>query len=160
MNYRITTGYNIPFRIYPVVVPVGKYKIELALRLTADLPPKTYATKVNVIIPVPKSTSSVYVEFGVGVTNTYEYKPTSQTVNLQIPKFTGQTEQAAKIYITLKDPIVGDVRKHVGPIRFYINICNILTKISMLFEIPMYVASGLSIRFIKLEERSKSYYGK
>jgi AP-4 complex subunit mu-1 len=145
MNYRVTTEYTMPFRILPTITPLGTYKLELLVKIRSDFPLSNSAAGVFVRVPTPRSTTSVTVEFGVGaVGQSYEYKPAEKVVIWAIKKFTGSTEHVCKIRISTSAPITTATNKEVGPI-------------SMSFEIPMHNVTGLAIKFLRIEERSKSY---
>eukprot|EP01064_Diplonema_japonicum_P026102 TRINITY_DN37514_c0_g1_i1.p1 TRINITY_DN37514_c0_g1~~TRINITY_DN37514_c0_g1_i1.p1 ORF type:complete len:464 (+),score=113.73 TRINITY_DN37514_c0_g1_i1:37-1392(+) len=146
MNYRVTSmDYSMPFRILPVVENPSPYKVELTLKVRADFPTTVHGSTVLIKFPVPKATTSVAVEFRGGAQNqSYEYKQSEKVVVWLIKKFNGSTEQVCKAKISFGQPTTASIRREIGPI-------------SMSFEIPMYIVSGLNIRFLRIEERSKSY---
>ncbi|KAJ9454869.1 AP-4 complex subunit mu [Diplonema papillatum] len=146
MNYRVTgIDYAMPFRINPTIEYVSPYKVELTLQVRADFPGHIQGTTVLIKFAVPKVTNSVAVDFRGGSQNqTYEYKSADKVVVWLIKQFNGSTEQVCKARISFSQPTTQAIRREIGPI-------------SMNFEIPMYIVSGLNIRFLKIEERSKSY---
>jgi AP-4 complex subunit mu-1 len=145
MNYRLTSDITQPFRIVPSLEVQSSFKAELTLRIRADIPTNTHGLLVVVKVPVPKTTTSLGVEFGVGATGqTYEYKSAEKFVLWNIAKFGGGTEQVCKLRFSTSAPITAATRKEVGPI-------------SMSFEVPQHNVSGLGIRMLRLEERSQSY---
>eukprot|EP01009_Symbiontida_sp_KSa7_P000136 NODE_102_length_1455_cov_557.566856_g80_i0.p1 GENE.NODE_102_length_1455_cov_557.566856_g80_i0~~NODE_102_length_1455_cov_557.566856_g80_i0.p1 ORF type:complete len:376 (-),score=60.07 NODE_102_length_1455_cov_557.566856_g80_i0:216-1343(-) len=145
LNYRVTSEFTLPFRVFPFIEQLGPYKLEVTLKIRADIPTTTHAANVLVRFNVPKTTTGVTVEFGVGATGqSYEYRQTDKLVCWGIRKFTGGTEQMCKARISLSNPIGGNIRKEIGPV-------------AMQFEIPMHNVSKLAIRFLRIEERSKSY---
>lgn len=145
MNYRCTNEIVQPFRVIPSIELVSTYKAELTLRVRADVPTTTAGINVVVKCPVPKATTSVAVELGVGATGqTYEYRQADRVVLWAIPKFRGGTEQIVKIGIATGAPITPTMRKEIGPV-------------TMGFEVPSHNVSGIAIRFLRLEERAKTY---
>jgi AP-4 complex subunit mu-1 len=146
MNYRLTGDtFTQPFRVIPSIIMESTYKAELTVRIRADIPSTTAGIQVAVRVPVPKVTTSIGVEFGIGATGqTYEYKQGEKYVIWYIQKFAGNTEQMCKIRISTGAPFSPTVRKEIGPI-------------SMNFEVPMHNVSGLGIKFLRIEERSQSY---
>jgi AP-4 complex subunit mu-1 len=145
MNYRCTSEISQPFRIIPSIELVSTYKAELTLRVRGDIPSTTAGINVIVKTPVPKAATSVSVELGVGaVGQTYEYRQADRTVLWAIPKFKGGTEHIVKIGIATGAPITPAMRKEIGPV-------------TMTFEVPSLNVSGINIRFLRLEERAKSY---
>lgn len=145
MNYRITGEYcNMPFRIYPFIDQVGPYKMELVLKVRADLPTSSYASNVFVTFNVPKISSGVSVEFGSQATGqSYEYKQNDKKVIWAIKKFTGGSEHMCRAKITLASPATVNTKKEIGPV-------------SMKFEIPMHNVSGVQVRFLRVDDRSKA----
>jgi len=147
LSYRVIEAIfsnRMPFRVQPYLSVKGKHKVEAVIKIRADISKNTASHNVIVIIPVPKSTASVFVDFGSGTANTYEYDQSQKQIYWKIKKFQGETEQLCRIKIALDQPLVGNVRNHFGPIR-------------MNFELPMHNVSGLQVRFLKIEERSKNY---
>jgi AP-4 complex subunit mu-1 len=145
MNYRLTSEIQQPFRVIPSIELVSQFKAELTLRVRGDIPPTTAGINVVLKVPMPKAATSVSVELGVGATGqTYEYRQASREVLWAIPKFKGGTEQIVKIGIATGAPITPAMRKEIGPV-------------TMAFEVPSHNVSGIQIRFLRLEERSKSY---
>jgi AP-4 complex subunit mu-1 len=145
MNYRVTSDFTQPFRIVPSIELISTYKAELTLRVRADVPQTTQGINVIVKCPVPKSTTSVSVELGVGATDQRsEYRQGDKYVYWMIPKFKGGTEQVVKIGIATGSPFTPASRKEIGPI-------------TMNFEVPNHNVTGINIKYLRLEERSQSY---
>lgn len=145
MNYRLTGNVTMPFRFNPSIEIQSTYKAELTLRIRADIPTNTNGIQVVVKVPVPKCTTSIGVELGVDAKGqSYEYKQAERYVTWTIAKFNGGTEQMCKVRISTGNPITPQIRKEIGPL-------------SMNFEVPMHNVSGVGIKFLRIEERSKSY---
>eukprot|EP00755_Sulcionema_specki_P010846 Sspe_Gene.7173::Locus_2428_Transcript_1_1_Confidence_1.000_Length_1561::g.7173::m.7173/K12402/AP4M1; AP-4 complex subunit mu-1 len=146
MNYRVTSvDYSMPFKITPSIDHQSPYRVELTLKVRADFSSTVHGSTVYVKFAVPKSTTSVNIECGVGATNqTHEYKAADKMVLWLIKKFDGATEHMCKARLSFGQPVTEKIRREIGPI-------------SMNFEIPMFIVSGLNIRFLRIEERSKSY---
>jgi AP-4 complex subunit mu-1 len=144
MNYRITSDFRTPFRIFPFFELLSPYKVELVIKVRADIPEQNYGGNVVIQFPVPKSTSGVACDLSVGVVGqTTEYNAKERKVFWRIKKFVGGTEQQLRAKITLSQPHQASVRKEIGPI-------------SMQFEIPMYNPSNLQVRYLRIME-NKSY---
>eukprot|EP01006_Ploeotia_vitrea_P019404 TRINITY_DN51600_c0_g1_i1.p1 TRINITY_DN51600_c0_g1~~TRINITY_DN51600_c0_g1_i1.p1 ORF type:complete len:470 (-),score=65.33 TRINITY_DN51600_c0_g1_i1:598-2007(-) len=146
MNYRVTsTEFTLPFKVEPYVETISPYKVEVTLRIRADFPARVHAVNTSAKFPVPKNATNVTVEFGVGALGqTYEYDQTGKMVTWNIKKFDGATEHMMKTRVSLSSPASGNLKKEIGPI-------------TMTFEIPNHGVTGVAIRFLKIEERSKSY---
>eukprot|EP01080_Neovahlkampfia_damariscottae_P004357 gene4357-7713_t len=143
MNYRITAPYNMPFRIETYLDYASKYKLEMSIKLTSTYPKATVASKVQVLIPVPKVTNTISVDHDKAKTSV-EYDSTEKTALWEITAFPGEEVIECKISISLTNPIIGDFKKSCGPI-------------SMKFELPAMNVSDFQIKYLKVRERSKSY---
>jgi len=142
MNYTITSDFRTPFRIYPFFDLITPYKVELIVKIRGDIPEENYGGNVLVQFPVPKATSSVSCELGVGVVGqASEYNQKDRTVIWKIKKFQGGTEQTLRCKITLESSHTASVRKEIGPI-------------SMNFEIPMFNPSSLKVRYLRILENA------
>jgi len=144
MNYRITGDFRTPFRIFPFFELTSPYKVELIIKVRADIPEHNYGGNVLVVVPLAKSTSSVVCQLGTGVVGqASEYDAKERKLLWKIKKFPGGTEQTLRAKITLSAAHTASVRKEIGPI-------------SMQFEIPMYNPSNLQVRYLRILE-NKSY---
>jgi len=57
MNYRSTGDYTMPFRVFPFVEDVGKTRLDLLIRVRADLAASYAASNMVIRVPIPRSTS-------------------------------------------------------------------------------------------------------
>ena len=62
MNYRVTSDFQAPFRVFPFIDEVSSYKLELTLKVRACFPKETLASYCVLKLAVPKLTSNVYNE--------------------------------------------------------------------------------------------------
>lgn len=62
MNYRITTDFTAPFKIFAFFETVNQYKVELTIKLKASFPKNMSASYVTVKFNVPKKASGVTPE--------------------------------------------------------------------------------------------------
>ena len=62
MNYRVTSDFQAPFRVFPFIDEVSNYKLEMTLKIRACFPKETCASYVVLKFPVPKLTSNVHNE--------------------------------------------------------------------------------------------------
>lgn len=157
MNYRITSEFRAPFRVFPFLEETSPYKVELVLKVRADIPETNYGCNVVVKFPTPRNASTVTPELGPtsaaagssagaggAAGQAVEYKAKDKQVTWTIKKFTGGSELTLRTKITLSSPSGASVRKELGPI-------------SMTFEIPMYNVSNLQVRYLRIAEAHKSY---
>lgn len=146
MNYRINTPYNMPFRIFPTVQLTSKFKLEGVVKVKGMYPTENQGAGITIKIPLPKQTNSVNVELEKekGKITTYEYNTKDKYILWDIGNMIGGIEFTLKFSCSLSETILGDVKKHVGPI-------------TMNFEVPSINTSDLRIRYLKVRERSKTY---
>uniref|UniRef100_A0A7S2NIW1 MHD domain-containing protein n=1 Tax=Zooxanthella nutricula TaxID=1333877 RepID=A0A7S2NIW1_9DINO len=146
MNYRITGDFRVPFRINPVVEQQTPHKLEVIIKVRADVPEQNYGGNVQVSCMLPKGTASVSNELGSATGQSAEYLPADHKLIWNIKKFQGGTECTLKSRVTLSSPIsnTSNVKKEVGPV-------------SLTFEVPMYNVSNLQVRYLRIAERHKSY---
>eukprot|EP01138_Halocafeteria_seosinensis_P010564 gb/GECG01010786.1/.p1 GENE.gb/GECG01010786.1/~~gb/GECG01010786.1/.p1 ORF type:complete len:461 (+),score=48.25 gb/GECG01010786.1/:1-1383(+) len=166
MNYRCTGEFRPPFRVFPFLEEVTSYKIELVLKVRADIPARNYGANVTINFPTPKHATTVHPEVGsasgpkpattaaadtsggtMGTPaqgQTAEFDQKTRMVTWKIKKFQGGSEHTLRTKITLSQTSGASLRKELAPVR-------------MSFEIPMYNASGLQVRYLHIAEDSKSY---
>merc|ERR1712087_334245 len=68
MNYRVTGDFRAPFRIFPFVEQQTPHKIEITLKVRADVPEQNYGGNVQVSCALPKGTASCSNELQQNVT--------------------------------------------------------------------------------------------
>lgn len=165
MNYRMTSEFKAPFRVFPVLEESSPFKVELLLKVRADIPEANYGSNVVIRFPVPKTVATVTPELGpgaappvargvaaaamaaalpVGPGQTVEYNAKDKEVVWTIRKFQGGSEHTLRTRITLSTPAGSTIRKEVGPV-------------SLSFEIPMYNVSNLQVRYLRIAETHKDY---
>ena len=137
-NYRVTNEFGYPFRIFPYFELVSPYKVEVMIKIRADIPKQNYGNNVMVELPLPANVQTVTSEFGVSdIKQTAEFDRQSRKVLWKIQKFAGGSEQEIKLTITFKEQQTDSVRKRIGPI-------------SMKFEILTYSVSKLQVRYLRV----------
>eukprot|EP00003_Mantamonas_plastica_P030245 TRINITY_DN740_c0_g1_i2.p1 TRINITY_DN740_c0_g1~~TRINITY_DN740_c0_g1_i2.p1 ORF type:complete len:479 (+),score=170.79 TRINITY_DN740_c0_g1_i2:376-1812(+) len=145
MHYRISSEFRAPFRIFPFVEEVSTSRIDVLLKVRADIPENANGNNVVVRLPLPKSTNNVSCEMAIGaVGQSWEYKQNEHVLEWTIKKFPGGVETFIRAKIFLQYGTSSKVKREIGPI-------------SMEFEIPMYNCSNVNIRFLRVLERNKSY---
>lgn len=58
-RYRTSDNINLPFKVHPVVIEIGKSKIEYRILVKANFSSKLYANNVVLNIPTPLNTAGV-----------------------------------------------------------------------------------------------------
>eukprot|EP00941_MAST-03F_sp_MAST-3F-sp1_P000854 g854.t1 len=66
MNYRITSDFRAPFKIFPFIEELSEHQVELIIKVRADIPDTNYGANVRIEFPVPKTTATVNTDLGVG----------------------------------------------------------------------------------------------
>jgi AP-4 complex subunit mu-1 len=159
MNYRITGDFRAPFSIFPFVDQPGPSRIEVSIKVRADVPDQNYGGNVQVTCMLPKSSATCSIDLGssdiqggggggakqLGSTGqSAEFVAAEHKLVWTIKKFQGGTEAQIKCKVTLSSPMTSNVKKEVGPV-------------SLNFEIPMYNVSNLQVKYLRIAEQHKSY---
>jgi AP-4 complex subunit mu-1 len=150
LNYRITSDFRVPFKLYPSIdensATAGGYKMDVNIVIRAEIPEGNYGSNVTIRMPVPRATVHATPEFNIeGMPGTFaEYNAAEKKLIWSIRKFNGGSEMILKARITLDTPVTTMHKKEIGPI-------------SMSFEIPMYNVSNLQVRYLRISETHKSY---
>ncbi|CAG9310868.1 unnamed protein product [Blepharisma stoltei] len=140
MNYRIRGDYQTPFRIFPFVETITPYKVEFLVKIKSCFPEGQFGTNVSVKFNLPKTTASVAFEMPSKLSGQQsEYRDQEKLAEWTIKKFPGNAEYALKTKISLSAPAT---TKEIGPI-------------SMQFEIPMYNASNMQVKYLRIADQGK-----
>jgi len=151
LNYRMTSEFRCPFKIFPHVEEIDPFKISLTVTVRADMPDNHAGTNVFINVPVPRDAVSVYCEhLSAGAStpppqgHTTDFSSRDKKVKWNVAKFVGQSEFTVKMKITLDKPATSATAKEIGPI-------------SMNFEIPVFNVSKLQVRYLRIADVSKDY---
>jgi len=137
MNYRISDSINLPFRVLPVVKELGRTRIEVNVKVKSMYTFKLFATNVVIKIPLPKNTAQVHINTVAGKA---KYEAAEGAVMWRIRRFPGDTEYA----LSGEVEIINSVSEKAWG----------RPPITMDFQVPMFAASGLHVRFLKVFEKS------
>ncbi|CAF2142502.1 unnamed protein product [Brassica napus] len=137
-QYRITEGVNLPFRVLPTIKELGRTRMEVNVKVKSVFGAKMFALGVVVKIPVPKQTAKTNFQVTTGRA---KYNPSIDCLVWKIRKFPGQTESTLSAEIELISTM-GEKKSWTRP------------PIQMEFQVPMFTASGLRVRFLKVWEKS------
>lgn len=145
LNYRVTADFVPPFRIFPTVKDIDKFKFELFVVVKADIPDGHHGSNVTIKIPVPRCTVAATHDFTAnGGTMAAEYVAKDRCILWNIRKFMGGSELSLRCKITLDQTVTALTKRELGPI-------------AMAFEIPMYNASNLQVKYLRISETHKNY---
>lgn len=136
MKYRTTEGISLPFRVHHNIQETGE-RIDVHLTVKSTFAREAFATGFKVRVPVPKNTAVCRVHVGTGRA---KYLPESSCILWKVWRFPGKSESTLAAEIEL------------------IHTTNRAPwsrpPISMDFEVPMFTASGLQIKYMKVVEKS------
>jgi len=138
MSYRITENIDCPFKIFPVVQERGRTKVDVTIKIKSVFEKSVSANNVVVSIPCPKQTASANV---ISISSgKAKYEPTNGSFVWRIRRFPGETEFVLQAELDL---IATVAEKHWSK-----------PPISVDFQVPMFTASGLRVRFLRVQEKS------
>jgi AP-2 complex subunit mu-1 len=138
MKYRITEGVNLPFKVLPTIKELGRTRMEVNVKVKSVFGAKMFALGVVVKIPVPKQTAKTSFTVTSGRA---KYNAAIDCLVWKIRKFPGQTEPTLSAEIELISTMTEKKSWTRPPIQ-------------MEFQVPMFTASGLRVRFLKVWEKS------
>lgn len=145
LNYRISGDFELPFRVFPFVEEIDEGRVDVILKIRADIPEANAGAMVQVTLPVPRNTLSCKCNLpDTAQGQTADYMEADKVVVWQIKKFAGQSEQQIRVRLSLATGGGHPAKPEIGPV-------------SMEFEIPMWNPSSMCIRFLRIIERSEQY---
>jgi AP-2 complex subunit mu-1 len=137
MRYRITDNVNLPFRVIPVIEEQGKTRVVMNVKAIANFSSQLFASNVAISVPVPPNTANCRIAVGIGRA---KYEPEKNAVVWRVKRFPGGTEVVLNGEIEMVASTKG--KAWVRP------------PIQVDFQVPMFTASGLHVRSLKIYERS------
>eukprot|EP01105_Mastigella_eilhardi_P006292 TRINITY_DN17920_c0_g1_i1.p1 TRINITY_DN17920_c0_g1~~TRINITY_DN17920_c0_g1_i1.p1 ORF type:complete len:443 (-),score=155.30 TRINITY_DN17920_c0_g1_i1:126-1454(-) len=139
MRYRTAENINLPFKVLRNIKEVGHTRLEINLTVQATFPPQLYATNVKIRIPVPKNTAVCRIKTGSGRAR---YMAEFDAILWKLRRFPGNARFVLEAEVDLMHTTSGEKKAWSRP------------PIAMEFQVPMFAASGLQIRFLKVVEKS------
>jgi len=138
MNYRITQNIRVPFEVTAQVEEMGRNRVEYHVKVSSNYSTKVNGTEVVVNIPCPTNTSRAKIQ--KCASGKAKYNPGSHCIVWRIKKFTGgqSFELNGQVFRT---HLIKDKAWSRPPI-------------TMDFQVPMFTASGLEVKFLKVVEKS------
>lgn len=139
MSYRITEQINLPFKVLPVVQERGRNRVECSVKIKSMYERNIFATNVVVKIPCPRHTAKAVVQsLGAGKA---KYEPSQQAILWRIRRFSGGDVEYT-LFAEIELAATVSEKQWTRP------------PISMDFQVPMFTASGLRVRFLRVQEKS------
>mmetsp|Transcript_12601 Transcript_12601/g.31018 ORF Transcript_12601/g.31018 Transcript_12601/m.31018 type:complete len:441 (-) Transcript_12601:70-1392(-) len=140
MSYRTTSNINLPFRLLPIVKEIGTTRVEYKLSIKANFGEELLATGVLVKVPVPKNTATTKMKVSNGKT---KYVAQENAIVWKIPRMAGGAEYHFSADVSLMATISKKAWSR--------------PPITLAFNVPMFAASGLNIRYLKVLESRLNY---
>lgn len=136
MRYRSTTNVKLPLRIIPTVSEIGTTQVSYTVNVKTVFGPKLSATNVVLRIPTPLNTTTVDCKV---LTGKAKYVPAENVVVWKIPRIQGGQECTLHGVADLASTTTRQVWAR--------------PPIDVDFEVLMFTASGLIVRFLKVFEK-------
>ncbi|EJD53174.1 clathrin adaptor, mu subunit [Auricularia subglabra TFB-10046 SS5] len=137
MTYRSTSNVNLPLKVIPTINEVGTTQVSYLVSVKANFNNKLNATNVVIRIPTPLNTTNVDCKVAVGKA---KYVPAENYIVWKIPRMQGGTET------TLSGTAALTATTHRQAWA--------RPPIDVDFQVLMFTASGLLVRFLKVFEKS------
>jgi len=129
---------NCPFKIIPVVQERGRSRLECSVKIKGIFERSITAQNVVVKIPTPKNTAKATIRnIGAGRA---KYEPQQNAIIWRMKKFPGDAE-----YTVYADVELASTVSEKGWSK---------PPITLEFQVTMFTASGLQVRFLKVYEKS------
>jgi len=142
MRYRSTENITLPFKVFPNVIEHSRTRLEGKIRIKSLYSRSAFANNVALKFPVPKNTALVEIKTQIGKA---KYRPEENAVVWRIKKFPGgEYEASMDLEVQLSAHVSASGKWSRPPI-------------SMEFQVPMFSASGLKVRFLKVLEPKQQY---
>jgi len=140
-SYRVSNDVQLPFQVMPNITERGRARVEYEVQIKANFSVKTFATDVVIRLPCPSNTAKTQFKVNDGKT---KYDPKKQVIEWRIKRF-----QGGNTSYRLK----GEVHRAIG-IK---DAPWARPPITLEFTIPMWTASELQVRYLKVNEPRLNY---
>jgi len=137
MKYRSTSNVKLPLRILPTVTEIGTTQVTYIITVKANFSNKLSATSVVLRIPTPLNTTAVDCKVPNGKA---KYVPAENVVVWKIPRLQGGQE----ITFGATADLTSTTHRQVWA----------RPPIDVDFQVLMFTASGLIVRFLKVFEKN------
>ncbi|KAK1223099.1 sporulation-induced protein [Marasmius sp. AFHP31] len=137
MKYRATSNVKLPLRVIPTVTEIGTTKVSYDVTVKTNFHNKLSATGVVLRIPTPLNTTNVECQVANGKA---KYVPAENVVVWKIPRIQGGQECTFSAVAELTSTTTRQVWAR--------------PPIDVDFQVLMFTASGLIVRFLKVFEKS------
>jgi len=138
MKYRITQNVNLPFTLTHITIREhGRSRVEYDVTIKGNFSAKLFAANTIVNIPTPTNAAKSSLSVSIGKA---KYTAAKNAIIWKIKKFPGGASFSLRGEVKLAASI-NDKQWSRPPI-------------TLSFQVPMFTASGLNVRFLRIVERS------
>lgn len=146
LSYHVsdTSNFTLPFTVTSNYKSLGRTRAEMNVKLKADFPSSLVAFQVIAWMPLPKSTVKVNMTATGGKTKSKYVELDKNQMHWKLSELRGGKEHKFKATIDMMaaTELKGEERSWEKP------------PIRLTFQVPMFTATGLRIRFLKVHEKS------
>ena len=140
MRYRKTENLGVPFKITPMVHDLPGNKLEIRVNVKATYDAKLAAAPLILLIPMPENASNCKIQPTAGHG---KYVAKKNAVIWKVSNFPGKAQADIVVVVTCLA-----ATSKASPAT------KLTHPISAEFNIPMFSASGLALRYLKIIEKS------
>ncbi|KAI8906919.1 Mu homology domain-containing protein [Gorgonomyces haynaldii] len=137
MRYRTTDNISLPFKVHAIVNEISQTRVEFQIAIKAQYSSKIHATNVVVKVPTPLNTASAKINVQQGKA---KYNGSENAIVWKISSFGGDQE----LLLTAQAELTTTMSKKQWN----------KPPISLDFQVVMFTASGVMVRFLKIFEKS------
>ena len=145
MRYRIADRVIIPFRVICNVLDETRSRLRLQVHVKSLVEERLFAINVVIMIPVPPNTASATFVVDPKAKNMQghkvKFKPAEQAIVWKMKRFQGKSEISLECDVALVASMKREKVWSKPPIK-------------MSFQVPMFMSSGIHVRYLKILEKS------
>lgn len=138
MSYNCNQNINLPFKVYPQVQEIGRNKIVYKIRMKSFQPPKLPATEVVMHIPTPSGVSLTSISNSNGKA---KFHSEENAIVWKFNKLFGEQDNILSAEVEVKAHSTEFIQWNRPPI-------------TLDFFVDMFSSSGLTVRYLKVQEKS------
>ncbi|CAG7849505.1 AP-2 complex subunit mu-B AltName: Full=AP-2 mu-B chain; AltName: Full=Clathrin assembly protein complex 2 mu-B medium chain; AltName: Full=Clathrin coat assembly protein AP50-B; AltName: Full=Clathrin coat-associated protein AP50-B; AltName: Full=Mu2-adaptin-B; AltName: Full=Plasma membrane adaptor AP-2 50 kDa protein B [Serendipita indica DSM 11827] len=137
MKYRSTSDVHLPLRVHPTVTEIGTTQVQYSITVKAGFNSKLSATNIVLRIPTPLNATMASCKTASGKA---KYVPAENVIVWKIPRIQGGSEAT----LTAAADLAATTTRQAWA----------RPPIDVDFQVLMFTASGLLVRFLKVYEKS------
>ena len=145
LRYRVTSRLRLPFQAKITTTPLGTTRLRVSMTLISAFPSVLEATHIRVNIPVPNSTAQVKVDMATPASGKAKYVPLEEAIVWTLAKLPGEAQVGMQAVVTVASSHNASRPLWTKP------------PVSIQFHILMLTASGLMVRYLKVQEARQGY---